>query len=118
MCLPPAPCALASITAFAQCHNSSIRVLWEPMEGSVGNSVYTATAEASDRSVLTCNSSASSCDLEGALCGLHYTVIVAASSDCCTSQRSPPYRISMGRLLCYFHCCIKSHTWSRIHKVP
>uniref|UniRef100_A0A674DRB0 Uncharacterized LOC115157442 n=1 Tax=Salmo trutta TaxID=8032 RepID=A0A674DRB0_SALTR len=93
--LETAPCALASITAFAQCHNSSILVLWAPMGGSVGNSVYTATAEASDRSVLTCNSSASSCDLEGALCGLHYTVIVAASSDSCTSQRSPPYRISM-----------------------
>ncbi|KAM9458117.1 fibronectin type III domain-containing protein 7-like [Salvelinus alpinus] len=93
--LETAPCALASITAFAQCHNSSILVLWEPMGGSVGNTVYTAIAEASDRSVLTCNSSASSCDLEGALCGLHYTVIVAASSDSCTSQRSPPYRISM-----------------------
>ncbi|KAK6311083.1 hypothetical protein J4Q44_G00191380 [Coregonus suidteri] len=89
------PCALASITAFAQCHNSSILVLWEPMVGSVGNPVYIATAEASDRSMLTCNSSASSCDLEGARCGLHYTVIVAASSDSCTSQRSPPYRISM-----------------------
>ena len=94
---PPAPCSLSSITAFAQCHNSSILVEWQPLSSGPGNPVYTATAEGSDRSFLSCNSSSSSCVLQGALCGLQYSVIVAPSSDTCSVLRSAPYRISMGK---------------------
>ncbi|KAM4552488.1 fibronectin-like isoform 2-T2 [Odontesthes bonariensis] len=93
--LQTAPCSLSGITAFAECHNSSILVVWHLMEGSEGNTVYTATAEASDRTFLSCNGTGTSCYLYGAQCGLGYTVIVAASSDQCSSLRSPPYRISM-----------------------
>nr|XP_046264816.1 mucin-4-like [Scatophagus argus] len=93
--LQTAPCSLAGITAVAQCHNSSILVMWELMEGSEGNTVYTATAEASDHTYLSCNNTGTSCYLHGAQCDLHYTIIVAASSDHCSSMRSPPYRISM-----------------------
>ncbi|XP_034052024.1 receptor-type tyrosine-protein phosphatase beta-like isoform X2 [Gymnodraco acuticeps] len=89
--LQTAPCTLSGITAVAQCHNSSILVLWD----AEGNTVYTATAEASDHTYLSCNNTGTSCYLHGAQCGLHYTIIVAASSDQCSSLRSPPYRISM-----------------------
>ncbi|XP_010791369.1 fibronectin type III domain-containing protein 7-like [Notothenia coriiceps] len=89
--LQTAPCTLSGITAVAQCHNSSILVLWH----AEGNTVYTATAEASDHTYLSCNNTGTSCYLHGAQCGLHYTIIVAASSDQCSSLRSPPYRISM-----------------------
>ncbi|TNN67818.1 Fibronectin type III domain-containing protein 7 [Liparis tanakae] len=88
-------CSLAGITAVPQCHNSSILVLWDLMEGGEGDTVYTATAEAADRSYLSCNSTATGCYLRGARCDLHYTVVVAASSDQCSSLRSPPSRISM-----------------------
>uniref|UniRef100_A0A672FAN5 Fibronectin type-III domain-containing protein n=1 Tax=Salarias fasciatus TaxID=181472 RepID=A0A672FAN5_SALFA len=84
-----APCSLARISAFTQCHNSSILVTWELMEGGEGSTVYTATAEASDHTFLSCSSSAGSCYLQGARCGLRYTVMVAASSDSCSSLRSP-----------------------------
>ncbi|KAM6948324.1 uncharacterized protein fndc7rs1 [Aplochiton taeniatus] len=90
-----APCAMSSITAHARCHNSSIRVVWQPMGGSASGPLYIATAEASDRSQLTCNSTGSSCDLLRARCGQRHTIIVAASSDQCSGLRSPPYRISM-----------------------
>ncbi|KAM9349923.1 fibronectin [Symphorus nematophorus] len=93
--LQTAPCSLAGITAVPQCHNSSILVMWELMEGSEGNTVYTATAEASDHTFLSCNNTGTSCYLQGARCGFHYTIIVSASSDQCSSMRSPPYRISM-----------------------
>lgn len=99
---PPAPCSLSGITAIPQCHNSSILVVWELMEGSAGNTVYTATAEASDHTYLSCNNTGTSCFLHGAQCDLYYTIIVAASSDQCSSMRSPPYRISMGT------CCMFS----------
>ncbi|XP_071348392.1 LOW QUALITY PROTEIN: pneumococcal serine-rich repeat protein-like [Trachinotus anak] len=93
--LETAPCSLSGITAFPQCHNSSILVMWELMEGSNGNTEYTATAEASDHTYLSCNNTGTSCYLYGARCDLHYTIIVAASSDQCSSMRSPPYRVSM-----------------------
>ncbi|XP_058478916.1 mucin-4-like [Solea solea] len=93
--LHTAPCSLSAITAFPQCHNSSILVVWELMEGSVGNTVYIATAKASDNTTLSCNDTGISCYLHGAQCDLRYTIIVAASSDQCSSMRSPPYRIYM-----------------------
>ncbi|XP_037642392.1 tenascin-N-like [Sebastes umbrosus] len=93
--LQTAPCSLSGITADAQCHNSSIHVLWNLMDGGEGNTVYNVTAEASDHTYLSCNNTGTSCYLHGARCDLHYTIIVAASEDQCSSMRSPPYRISM-----------------------
>ncbi|XP_056277189.1 fibronectin-like [Pseudoliparis swirei] len=93
--LQTALCSLAGITAVPQCHNSSILVLWDLMEGGEGSTVYTATAEAADRTYLSCNNTDTGCYLHGARCDLHYTVVVAASSDQCSSLRSPPSRISM-----------------------
>lgn len=107
---PAAPCSLSAITAFPQCHNSSIFVVWELMEGSSGSTVYTATAEASDHTYLSCNNTGTSCYLYGAQCDLYYTIIVAASSDQCSSMRSPPYRVSMGTLQNTFHLLIFNKT--------
>ncbi|MED6260228.1 hypothetical protein ATANTOWER_008551, partial [Ataeniobius toweri] len=90
--LKTAPCSLSGITAFAQCHKSSILVEWELTEG---NTSYIATAEATDHTYLFCNSTGTSCYLQKAQCDLRYTIIVAASSDKCSSLRSPPYKISM-----------------------
>lgn len=94
---PPAPCSLSSIRAVTQCHNSSILVMWDLMEGSEGSTVYTATAEARDHTYLSCNNTGTSCYLSGAQCDFQYTIIVAASSDQCSSMRSPPHRISTGK---------------------
>ncbi|CAL8324041.1 unnamed protein product [Arctogadus glacialis] len=93
--LETAPCSLSAITASVQCHNSSILVVWETMAGGEGNTQYNATAEASDRTYLYCNSTDTHCTLWGARCDLRYTIIVAASSDNCSGLRSPPFRISM-----------------------
>ncbi|KAM7379233.1 hypothetical protein PAMP_004798 [Pampus punctatissimus] len=90
-----APCSFSGITAYPQCHNSSILVVWDLMEAEEGNTMYIATAEASDHTYLSCNNTGTSCSLHGTRCDLHYTIIVAASSDRCSSMRSPPYRISM-----------------------
>lgn len=97
----PAPCTLSAITAVPQCHNSSILVMWDLMEGSEGSTVYNATAESRDHTYLSCNNTGTSCYLYGAQCDAHYTIIVAASSDECSSMRSPPYRISMGKTFCH-----------------
>ncbi|KAJ8277963.1 hypothetical protein GJAV_G00082190 [Gymnothorax javanicus] len=86
-----APCALTTIHAFTECHSSIIRVAWE-LSG--GSPFYIATAEGHDRSVLSCNSTSASCNLTEAQCGIQYTIIVATSSDKCSSLRSPPRKIS------------------------
>ncbi|KAJ8376161.1 hypothetical protein SKAU_G00067410 [Synaphobranchus kaupii] len=86
-----APCALTAITAVTECHSDTIQVRWEQTGGSP---LFIATAEGNDRSMLSCNSTMATCNLIDAQCGTHYTIIVAASSDKCTSLRSPPYRLS------------------------
>ncbi|XP_041941446.1 uncharacterized protein LOC121704923 [Alosa sapidissima] len=86
-----APCNLSSIVAFHECHADHIEVVWESSDI---DHLYTATAEASDYTLLSCNSTSSSCNLTQVRCGMHYTIVVTASSDTCTSLRSPPYRIS------------------------
>lgn len=92
----PAPCSLSGVTAVSQCHNSTILVMWDLVEGGEGKTAYSATAEARDHTFLSCNITGTSCYLYGAECDSHYSIIVSASSDQCSSLRSPPYRISMG----------------------
>ncbi|XP_073727799.1 uncharacterized protein fndc7rs1 [Misgurnus anguillicaudatus] len=90
--LETGPCALSSIVAVTECQSSVIQVQWQRAPG--GNSLYVATAEGQDRSIISCNSSASSCNLTGVRCGMEYTIIVSASSNRCSSLRSPTYKIS------------------------
>lgn len=97
-----APCSLSGVTAVSQCHNSTILVMWDVMEGGEGNTVYSATAEARDHTYLSCNITGTSCYLYGAQCDSRYSIIVSALSDQCSSLRSPPYRISMGALKASF----------------
>ncbi|XP_051736094.1 fibronectin type III domain-containing protein 7-like [Ctenopharyngodon idella] len=85
-----APCALTSITAHTDCYSSHITVSWQLNEGS---SFYVATAEGHDQSILMCNSTSTSCDLATAKCGMQYTIIISASSDKCSSLRSPPLKM-------------------------
>ncbi|KTF75017.1 hypothetical protein cypCar_00024381 [Cyprinus carpio] len=85
-----APCALTSITAHTDCYSSHITVSWQMNEGT---SFYVATAEGHDQSILMCNSTGTSCDLSRAKCGMQYTIIISASSDKCSSLRSPPLKM-------------------------
>uniref|UniRef100_A0A8C1ZR06 Fibronectin type III domain-containing protein 7 n=1 Tax=Cyprinus carpio TaxID=7962 RepID=A0A8C1ZR06_CYPCA len=89
--LETAPCALSSIMVVAECHSSVIMVQWQRARS--GKSLYIATAEDQDRSLLSCNSSTSSCNLTNVQCDKEYIIIVAASTNQCSSLRSPPYKI-------------------------
>ncbi|XP_075901618.1 uncharacterized protein fndc7b isoform X2 [Nelusetta ayraudi] len=85
------PCALRSINVETQCNNDTILVEWELTEESP---FYVVTAEGHDQSLISCNSTTSSCLLQDVRCGMHYSVIVSASSDKCSSLRSPPAKIN------------------------
>ncbi|XP_061594975.1 fibronectin type III domain-containing protein 7-like [Cololabis saira] len=84
------PCALKAIRATTECNGDTILVEWE----TTGDTpLYVVTAEADDETTITCNSSSDSCILQDIRCGVHYSIIVSASSDKCSSLRSPPEKI-------------------------
>ncbi|XP_028666288.2 uncharacterized protein LOC114658369 [Erpetoichthys calabaricus] len=89
--LETAPCILNGLTLLNQCNSSSIKVVWNRTESS---QLYIATAEGSDGSMYTCNSTKEGCNLNSVNCGTEYTIIVAATSDKCSSLRSPPSKIT------------------------
>uniref|UniRef100_A0A4W6F8C5 Fibronectin type III domain containing 7b n=1 Tax=Lates calcarifer TaxID=8187 RepID=A0A4W6F8C5_LATCA len=88
--LETGPCALRSINAVTQCNSSTILVEWEE---TVDTPLYLVTAEGQDQSLISCNSSSNSCVLKNIRCDMHYSIIVSASSDKCSSLRSPPKKI-------------------------
>ncbi|XP_061636365.1 fibronectin-like isoform X2 [Phyllopteryx taeniolatus] len=84
------PCALTSINTVTQCNSDSILVEWEM---SNETPFYIVTAEGHGQSMISCNSTSSSCELQDVRCDMQYSIIVSASSDKCSSLRSPPTRI-------------------------
>ncbi|XP_034066039.1 uncharacterized protein LOC117542456 [Gymnodraco acuticeps] len=88
--LETGPCALSSISAVIECNSSTILVEWEKMDDTP---LYLVTAEGHDQTLISCNSSSNSCVLPDIHCGMHYSIIVSASSDKCSSLRSPPKKI-------------------------
>lgn len=87
------PCALTSISAVTQCNSDTILVEWELTEDTP---LYLVTAEGHDQTLISCNSSSNSCELQDIRCGMIYSIIVSASSDKCSSLRSPPKKIKTG----------------------
>ncbi|CAL8306274.1 unnamed protein product [Lota lota] len=89
--LQTGPCALENITAANECGSNRILVSWQ---NTAESPLYLVTAEGRDRSLISCNSTSSYCELQGADCGMLYTVIVSASSDKCSSLRSTPMEVT------------------------
>uniref|UniRef100_A0A3Q3VMU0 Fibronectin type-III domain-containing protein n=1 Tax=Mola mola TaxID=94237 RepID=A0A3Q3VMU0_MOLML len=85
------PCALTSINVVMQCSSDIILVEWELTEDAP---LYTVIAEGHDQSFISCNSSSTSCELQDVRCDMHYSIIISASSDRCSSLRSPPKKIT------------------------
>lgn len=90
---PVGPCALTSITAVTQCNSDTILVEWKLTDETP---LYLVTAEGHDQTLISCNSSSNSCELQDIRCGMHYSIIVSSSSDKCSSLRSPPKKIKTG----------------------
>ncbi|XP_061739473.1 uncharacterized protein LOC133540674 [Nerophis ophidion] len=88
--LETGPCTLTSISAVTQCNSDTVLVEWEMSDETP---VYIVTAEGHDQSYTSCNSTSSSCELRDIHCDMRYSIIVSASSDKCSSLRSPPAMI-------------------------
>lgn len=94
--LSPAPCTLSSIVVIIQYDGGVLIIIVHWQRAPNGRSRYIATAEDQDHVLISCNSSASSCNLTNVQCGKEYTISVAASTNQCSSLRSPPYKIRTG----------------------
>ncbi|XP_047231360.1 uncharacterized protein LOC124874162 [Girardinichthys multiradiatus] len=84
------PCALEALSATVECNSDTILVEWKQ---TLDSPLYLVTAEADDKTIISCNSSSNWCVLQDVRCDLHYSIIVSASSDKCSSLRSPPTKI-------------------------
>lgn len=87
------PCALRSVNATTYCDSNTILVEWEV---TLDTPLYLVTAEADNQDLLSCNSTSNSCILQDVRCGMYYSIIVSASSNKCSSLRSPPKKIKTG----------------------
>ncbi|XP_035863315.1 uncharacterized protein LOC116038126 [Sander lucioperca] len=88
--LETGPCALNSVSVVTECDSDTILVNWEITKDAP---LYLVTAEGHDQTLISCNSSSNSCVLPDIRCDMQYSIIVSASSDKCSSLRSPPKKI-------------------------
>ncbi|TKS74220.1 Fibronectin type III domain-containing protein 7 [Collichthys lucidus] len=79
------PCALTAVNATTECNSDTIFVEWEPTHDTP---IYLVNADGHDNTVISCNSTTTSCELSDVRCDMHYSIIVIASSDKCSSLRS------------------------------
>lgn len=82
------PCEPANLTANIQCGNSSSASLsWA---GSTGAVVYTGLAQSETGTTVYCETTHTSCILEGLVCGTVYNFTVQATDGLCNSSLSKP----------------------------
>uniref|UniRef100_A0A673N0Z3 Fibronectin type III domain containing 7, related sequence 4 n=1 Tax=Sinocyclocheilus rhinocerous TaxID=307959 RepID=A0A673N0Z3_9TELE len=82
------PCEPANLTANIQCGNSSSASLsWV---GSTGAVVYTGLAQSETGTTVYCETTHTSCTLEGLVCGTVYNFTVQATDGFCNSSLSEP----------------------------
>ncbi|XP_073671225.1 uncharacterized protein [Paramisgurnus dabryanus] len=90
--LDAAPCVPTQVNVSLTCQSDTASVSWTASAGLV--LYYVATAESANGQTLTCNSSSTSCNISGLMCGRAYNVSVTAVSANCTGQRSGVYLLN------------------------
>uniref|UniRef100_A0A3B1JGU4 Fibronectin type-III domain-containing protein n=1 Tax=Astyanax mexicanus TaxID=7994 RepID=A0A3B1JGU4_ASTMX len=81
------PCQPQNLSVDVQCVNSTAVLSWAGQTGAVE---YFATAQSTNSSTLYCQTTGTSCSLEGLQCGSEYNFSVVASNGVCNSSASKP----------------------------
>lgn len=92
---PPAPCPPTQLMVNSSCKSNNISVSWQASQGSVS---YMAVAENEQGRRWSCNTSSTSCQISGLLCGQQYNVYVVGIDDKCTGAKSDMKKIRTGNL--------------------
>ncbi|XP_034036686.1 fibronectin type III domain-containing protein 7 [Thalassophryne amazonica] len=80
-----APCPPTLKTVNSSCQSNNITVSWEVSQGSV---TYMAVAKDSEGHKMSCNTSTTTCQITGLLCGQHYEVYVVGVNKNCVGSKS------------------------------
>ncbi|XP_049332485.1 G surface protein, allelic form 156-like isoform X4 [Astyanax mexicanus] len=81
------PCQPQNLSVDVQCVNSTAVLSWAGQTGAVE---YFATAQSTNSSTLYCQTTGTSCSLEGLQCGSEYNFSVVTSNGVCNSSASKP----------------------------
>lgn len=82
---PPAPCPPTQLRVNSSCESNNITVSWQASQGSVS---YMAVAKDEQGSWRSCNTSSTTCQISGLLCGQRYQVYVAGVDENCIGAKS------------------------------
>uniref|UniRef100_A0A3Q2UY66 Uncharacterized LOC102300190 n=1 Tax=Haplochromis burtoni TaxID=8153 RepID=A0A3Q2UY66_HAPBU len=85
-----APCPPTQLMVNSSCKSNNISVSWQASQGSVS---YMAVAENEQGRRWSCNTSSTSCQISGLLCGQQYNVYVVGIDDKCTGAKSDMKKI-------------------------
>ena len=93
-----APCKPRHIKAVMDCYLEAAQVSWYPSDGALS---YVVVASAPSGHEVGCETNVTSCQLDGLLCGLSYSVSVRAVGDRCSSVADTTAHLVTGeRALC------------------
>lgn len=92
--LSTAPCAPTQLMVDSSCESNNISVSWQASQGSIS---YAAVADNVDGRRWSCNTSSTSCQITGLLCGQQYQVYVAGFDEKCIGAKSNIEVIQTGR---------------------
>jgi len=90
---PPAPCPPTKLRVDSSCKSNNISVSWETSQGSMS---YIAVAENAQGRQWSCNTSSTTCQIPGLLCGQEYKVYVAGVDENCIGAKSEEKIIHTG----------------------
>ncbi len=93
---PPAPCPPTQLMVDSSCESNNISVSWQASQGSVS---YMAVAEDAQGRRWSCNTSSTTCQISGLLCGQQYQVYAAGVDEKCIGAKSNVETIRTGRCL-------------------
>lgn len=97
---PPAPCPPTNLMVTSSCQSNNISVSWQASQGSVS---YMAVAENEQGHRWSCNTSSTSCQISGLLCGQQYQVYAVGIDENCFGDKSNIKVIRTGRCSNYYY---------------
>lgn len=88
------PCEPSGLAVDLDCETNSAILSWDASEGAVE---YFGCAQSMDGDTLYCDSTVTSCTIEGLECGDTYNFSVEASDSVCNSSFSAPLQAGAGK---------------------
>lgn len=107
-----APCPPTQLMIDSPCGSKNLSVSWQPSQGSLS---YMAVTENAEGHRWSCNTSSTTCQISGLLCGQRYQVYAAGVDEKCIGAKSNMEVIHTGRYLDPVKSVVCCHLILKIH---